>query len=235
MLLTVDEEGLGVAAGRDGASAFAGGELSESGQAAAEGRWHLPLPRSLPLSGGRVPGSAGGVMPGAIRGALLVGERVPGAVLAGDPGVGVVAVVNNAGGDGGQPSVRFVGSEPGEDAVHDQADHRTGVLVTTHYMQEAQQCDRLTLMSRGRAVASGTERDIISDTRACEVDIPHWAEALAASTAPGCPPPSPAAAYASPDTVRDALTTAKISAHVHEVTTTLKEKMTTIDRTPAPD
>ena len=32
-----------------------------------------------------------------------------------------------------------------------------GVLVTTHYMQEAQQCDRLVLMSNGRLVAEGSE------------------------------------------------------------------------------
>ena len=42
------------------------------------------------------------------------------------------------------------------DAVHDEADHGTAVLVTTHYMQEAQQCDRLILMARGKAVAAGS-------------------------------------------------------------------------------
>ncbi|MFH8256013.1 ABC transporter ATP-binding protein [Streptomyces roseolus] len=124
------------------------------------------------------------------------------------------------------------------DAVHDQADHHTGVLVTTHYMQEAQQCDRLILMSRGRAVASGTERDIIGDTRACEVDTPHWAEAFAALDRAGLPVTLAGRrvrlADTPPDTVRDALTTAKISAHVHEVTATLEEKMTIIDRTPTP-
>ncbi|MEU9734825.1 ATP-binding cassette domain-containing protein [Streptomyces sp. NPDC048002] len=39
------------------------------------------------------------------------------------------------------------------DAVHQQAESDTGVLVTTHYMQEAQQCDRLILMSHGNAAA----------------------------------------------------------------------------------
>lgn len=60
------------------------------------------------------------------------------------------------------------------DQIHDHADEGVGVLVTTHYMQEAQQCDRLVLMSRGRAVATGTEHDIIGDTVAYEVDSPDW-------------------------------------------------------------
>ena len=34
------------------------------------------------------------------------------------------------------------------DTIHAQAEDGVGVLVTTHYMQEAQQCDRLLLMSR---------------------------------------------------------------------------------------
>ncbi|MEW2623596.1 ATP-binding cassette domain-containing protein [Streptomyces sp. NPDC048106] len=48
------------------------------------------------------------------------------------------------------------------DEVHDQAQRGTGVLVTTHYMQEAQQCDRLVLMSRGKAVG---RRDRARDRR----------------------------------------------------------------------
>jgi ABC-type multidrug transport system ATPase subunit len=40
------------------------------------------------------------------------------------------------------------------DVIHDQAEAGAGVLVTTHYMQEAQQCDRPVLMSHGRRVAA---------------------------------------------------------------------------------
>jgi len=36
------------------------------------------------------------------------------------------------------------------------------VLVSTHYMEEAQNCDRLILMRTGRVVASGTVSDIVS-------------------------------------------------------------------------
>ena len=50
------------------------------------------------------------------------------------------------------------------DTIREQADRGTGVLVTTHYMQEAAQCDRLLLMSRARLVAQGSEADIVGDT-----------------------------------------------------------------------
>ncbi len=34
------------------------------------------------------------------------------------------------------------------------------ILITTHYMDEAENCDRLALMSRGRIIAEGTPREI---------------------------------------------------------------------------
>jgi ABC-2 type transport system ATP-binding protein/ribosome-dependent ATPase len=122
------------------------------------------------------------------------------------------------------------------DEVHDQADHGTGVLVTTHYMQEAQQCDRLVLMSRGRAVAAGTEREIVGDTTACEVDTEHWADAFAALDRAALPVTLTGRrvrlADTPPGTVREVLDSAGITGDVHEVQATLEEKMTVIDRAP---
>lgn len=66
------------------------------------------------------------------------------------------------------------------DTVRDQADGGVGALVTTHYMQEAQRCDRLVLMSRGVAVAQGTVTDIVGDTTATEVRTEHWQHAFTA-------------------------------------------------------
>jgi ABC-type multidrug transport system ATPase subunit len=73
------------------------------------------------------------------------------------------------------------------DTIREQSDHGVGVLVTTHYMQEAQQCDRLLLMAGGRLVAAGSEADIIGDTRAYAVRTDDWAatfEALNRAEAP---------------------------------------------------
>jgi ABC-2 type transport system ATP-binding protein/ribosome-dependent ATPase len=123
------------------------------------------------------------------------------------------------------------------DAVHAEADRGAGILVTTHYMQEAQQCDRLVLMSRGRAVAEGTEKDIIGTTTACEVDTDQWSTAFDALDRAELPVTLAGRrvrlADTPPETVRTALSAAGISAQVHEVPATLEEKMTVIDRATA--
>ncbi|MFI6646371.1 ABC transporter ATP-binding protein [Streptomyces sp. NPDC050529] len=123
------------------------------------------------------------------------------------------------------------------DAVHAEADRGAGVLVTTHYMQEAQQCDRLVLMSHGRAVAEGTERDIIGATTACEVDTEQWATAFEALDRASLPVTLAGRrvrlADTSPDTVRVALSAAGVVADSREVPATLEETMTVIDRAAA--
>jgi len=57
------------------------------------------------------------------------------------------------------------------DTVHEAAAAGAGVLVTTHYLEEASQCDRLVIMAGGRVVAEGTETAIVGDRRAVEVDL----------------------------------------------------------------
>ena len=66
------------------------------------------------------------------------------------------------------------------DEIHEQAEAGVAVLVTTHYMQEAQQCDRLVLMSQGRAVAQGSEADITGGVSVVAVDAPRWQDAFGA-------------------------------------------------------
>jgi ABC-2 type transport system ATP-binding protein len=63
----------------------------------------------------------------------------------------------------------------------------TGVLVTTHYMDEAQECDRLTVMADGRVVAEGTAGQIVGDARVTVVETGSWAPAFAALEAAGLP------------------------------------------------
>jgi ABC-type multidrug transport system ATPase subunit len=65
------------------------------------------------------------------------------------------------------------------------AERGAAVLVSTHYMEEAEQCDRLIMMSNGRAVAEGTSRDMSASVTAIEIDTPEWAATLAALRAAG--------------------------------------------------
>lgn len=73
------------------------------------------------------------------------------------------------------------------DTVHEQAEAGVAVLVTTHYMQEAEQCDALVLMARGRRVAAGSLADVLDGATAVEVATPDWQAAFAALGAAGLP------------------------------------------------
>ena len=66
------------------------------------------------------------------------------------------------------------------DTIHDAADRGAGVLVTTHYLDEAEQCDRLVMMSAGRVVAAGGLAEVVQGGTAVTVEAPDW---RAASTA----------------------------------------------------
>jgi ABC-2 type transport system ATP-binding protein/ribosome-dependent ATPase len=68
------------------------------------------------------------------------------------------------------------------DTIHEQADRGVGILVTTHYMQEADQCDRLVIMVAGRVAAAGTVAEIIGDQTAVRVETESWEQAFNALT-----------------------------------------------------
>jgi ABC-2 type transport system ATP-binding protein len=46
------------------------------------------------------------------------------------------------------------------DVIHDLAQGGTTIFVSTHYMEEAEYCNRLALMNRGRLVALGTPAEL---------------------------------------------------------------------------
>lgn len=48
--------------------------------------------------------------------------------------------------------------------IHQLADNGVTVLVSTHYMDEAERCDRIVYMSRGKILAQGTVGEIINQT-----------------------------------------------------------------------
>jgi ABC-2 type transport system ATP-binding protein len=55
-----------------------------------------------------------------------------------------------------------------------------GVLMTTHYMEEADECDRLLILAGGRVVAAGMSRDIVGDARVSVVETDQRSDARAA-------------------------------------------------------
>jgi ABC-2 type transport system ATP-binding protein len=67
------------------------------------------------------------------------------------------------------------------------AEAGAGVLVTTHHMSEAGQCDRLVVLASGRVVAEGTMDEMVGGTRAVEVRSGRWEEAFTALDTAGLP------------------------------------------------
>lgn len=120
------------------------------------------------------------------------------------------------------------------DTIRQQADSGVGVLVTTHYMEEAQQCDRLLLMSAGKLVGAGSENDIIGDTRAVAVHTPHWAQAFAALNNAEIPVILDGRSIRVPDTdpatIDSVLQSADISAEIRPVRATIEERMLVLAR-----
>jgi ABC-2 type transport system ATP-binding protein/ribosome-dependent ATPase len=47
------------------------------------------------------------------------------------------------------------------ETIHEMADHGAAVLVSTHYMDEAEECDRVVLMAEGEGVMSGTVSEVV--------------------------------------------------------------------------
>jgi ABC-type multidrug transport system ATPase subunit len=119
------------------------------------------------------------------------------------------------------------------DRIHDQSDRGAGVIVTTHYLEEARQCDRLVIMASGRVVLSGTLGGVLGGRKAVRVRSASWAEVFRALTDAGLP-----VTLAGRDTrvakgtiegVGKILGQARIPADLDEVPATLEETMATID------
>jgi ABC-2 type transport system ATP-binding protein len=69
--------------------------------------------------------------------------------------------------------------------IRERAEGGAAVLVSTHYMDEAEQADRLVLMSHGKVVAAGLLDDIIGDLTVVAVTAERWDQAFAALDADG--------------------------------------------------
>lgn len=65
--------------------------------------------------------------------------------------------------------------------IYELAGRGTTVFVTTHYMDEAEQCQRLAFISEGRIVATGTPEELKATAmraQVLEIDTPHPERAL---------------------------------------------------------
>ena len=65
------------------------------------------------------------------------------------------------------------------EGIRQAASAAAGVLVTTHNMEEAEQCDRLMIMAGGKVLAEGTPGDITAGRRVAEVRARDWGRAFA--------------------------------------------------------
>jgi ABC-2 type transport system ATP-binding protein/ribosome-dependent ATPase len=122
------------------------------------------------------------------------------------------------------------------DQIHEQVDRGVGVLVTTHYLQEAQQCDRLVVMAAGRVVAKGKIEEITGGRRAITVETATWRDAYetlrSAGMAVTLTGTQVRVAQGSVEEVRAALSARGVqTTSVASVPATLEETMLLIDRT----
>jgi ABC-2 type transport system ATP-binding protein len=71
------------------------------------------------------------------------------------------------------------------EGIRQAASGGAGALVTTHNMEEAEQCDRLVVMAGGKVVARGTAAEIIGGRQVTEVRCDDWNRVFALLDAAG--------------------------------------------------
>ncbi len=74
------------------------------------------------------------------------------------------------------------------DGIRAQAGGGAGVLVSTHYMEEVEHCDRIVVLAAGRVLVTGTLADIIGGRDALQVTVDRWDAAFQVLDAAGLRP-----------------------------------------------
>lgn len=120
------------------------------------------------------------------------------------------------------------------ETIREAADRGIGVLVTTHFMSEASQCDRLVVLVAGRVAAAGREHAIIGEMRTVVVRSPAWERAFVALDDAGLPLAVVGRAIrladADPTVVRSVLTAADVQADLELAPATFDEAFVTLAR-----
>jgi ABC-2 type transport system ATP-binding protein/ribosome-dependent ATPase len=113
------------------------------------------------------------------------------------------------------------------DRIRAVADDGAGVLVSTHYMDEAAQCDRVVLLAAGRVVAAGSVDTLTAGRSALAIRPADWERAWEALDAAGVPVLPQGRSLRVPDAdagrVDNVLATAGIDADLSRVPATLEE------------
>jgi ABC-2 type transport system ATP-binding protein len=113
------------------------------------------------------------------------------------------------------------------ETIRASAEQGAGVLVTTHHLGEAEQCDRLVVLASGRVVAAGTLAEVVGDTKAVEVRTPTWEAAFTTLDGAGVPVSlvgrSLRVPAADPATVQRLLTGAGVAAELVTVAASFEE------------
>lgn len=121
------------------------------------------------------------------------------------------------------------------DAIGGAAAADTGVLVSTHYMEEAEQCDRLVMLASGRTVAQGTTTDLTKDIRTVAITSDDWRAVIVAITEAGMKAAvtgrSVRVVEQDVDAVGEVLAEAGISAHVEPAHATFDEAFVALSDT----
>lgn len=73
------------------------------------------------------------------------------------------------------------------ESIRHAADQGAGALVTTHNLEEAEQCDRLVVMADGKVIAAGTVPGVIGGRTVAEVLCTDWGRAFAVLDDGGLP------------------------------------------------
>ncbi|HSK22435.1 MAG TPA: ABC transporter ATP-binding protein [Egicoccus sp.] len=112
------------------------------------------------------------------------------------------------------------------DLIRAAADAGSGVLVSTHYLDEARRCDRIVLLARGRVAAEGRVADVVGGRTAIEVRTEQWQAAwhrLDTVAGVGLLPMGRVLRVSGADVARVADIVVGLDAEVREVPATLEE------------